>query len=148
MLKSCVWHTRSQGSTAVCGLLDLCIRPICTGLSVLFKGLRPCHPPLGGFGFWEFPSNTCFYLIKQSLVGLSMCAPPVASFSVKDSSGFDLIKVSKTYKIVSITLSQEGPYIFFGVLNRIGRAWAHIGPWPTLGPGPCRARAHVVPRRI
>ena len=41
-----------------------------------------------------------------------MCAPPVASFSVKDSSGFDLIKVSKTYKIVSITLSQEGPYIF------------------------------------
>ena len=25
-----------------------------------------------------------------------MCAPPVASFSVKDSSGFDLIKVSKT----------------------------------------------------
>ena len=43
-----------------------------------------------------------------------MCAPPVASFSVKDSNGIDLIKVSRTDKnllahLPRVSSSLEGP---------------------------------------
>ena len=48
--------------------------------------------------FGVFLQNRPFSPQTKSLVGLSMSAPPVASFSVKDPNRSDLIKVSKTTK--------------------------------------------------
>ena len=92
--------------------------------------------------FGEFLQNRHFSIQNKSLVGLSMSAPPVASFSVKDPNRSDLIKVSKTTKIVSNRDSQLLSYFALRAMRPRGASTlatglrtVRVNPWKRPGGG-------------